>query len=82
VHHGCPCVVETYFVEPEEGEEPDVVTLRTNYVRLLEENDRLLQELTRLREELAKVKSGAAWHSVLSENETMTGMTSDTAVGS
>ena len=51
---------EGYFVPLEEGEEPDVVTLRMYYVRLLEENDRLLQEVTRLREELAKGESGAA----------------------
>ncbi len=43
-----------YFVPPEEGEEPDIVTLRLYNFRLLEENDRLLQEVTRLRRQLEK----------------------------
>jgi transcriptional regulator with XRE-family HTH domain len=57
---GSAVLGEAYFVEPEEGEEPDVVTLRINYVRLLEENDRLLREVTQLRERLAEATSGAA----------------------
>ena len=57
---GSAVLGEAYFVEPEEGEEPDAVTLRINYVRLLEENDRLLREVTQLRERLAEATSGAA----------------------
>ena len=57
---GPEVVGEAYFVEPEEDEEPDVVTLRVHYVRLLEENDRLLQEVSRLREQLAKAESSVA----------------------
>ncbi len=46
-------VGETYFVPPEEGEEPDTVTLRLYTVRLVDERDRLLQEVRRLEREKA-----------------------------
>jgi transcriptional regulator with XRE-family HTH domain len=47
-------VGKTFFVPLEDGEEPDVVTLRLHYVRLMEEHDRVLQEVTKLREQLAE----------------------------
>jgi len=45
-----------YFVEPEEGEEPEVVTLRLFTVHLLAERDRLLQEVRRLERERAAMR--------------------------
>jgi transcriptional regulator with XRE-family HTH domain len=41
------------------GKEPDVVTLKLHYARLLEENDRLLQEVTHLRGQLEKAGRSA-----------------------
>ncbi len=38
-------VGEAYFVEPEEGEEPDIVTLRLYVWRELERDDALLQRV-------------------------------------
>ncbi len=46
--------VKAYFVPPEEGEEPDTVTLQFYYVRLLEERDQLLQKVRRLEREKAE----------------------------
>jgi transcriptional regulator with XRE-family HTH domain len=50
-------VGEAYFVEPEDGEEPDIVTLRLYHVRLMEENDRLLRKVRELERELEEAKS-------------------------
>ena len=47
-------VSSTYFVPPAEGDEPDIVTLQFQYVRLMEENDRLLQTVRRLEREKAE----------------------------
>ncbi len=41
-------VSEAYFVEPEEGEEPDIVTLRLYVWRELERDDALLQKVAEL----------------------------------
>ncbi len=49
-------VGEAYIVPPEEGEEPDTVTLRLYTVRLLDERDRLLQEVRRLEREKAAMR--------------------------
>jgi transcriptional regulator with XRE-family HTH domain len=44
---------KAYFQDPEEGEEEDTVTLRINYVRLMDERDRLLQQVRELERENA-----------------------------
>ncbi len=49
-----------YFVEPEEGEEPEVVTLRLFTVHLLAERDRLLQEVRRLERERDELRQQRA----------------------
>jgi transcriptional regulator with XRE-family HTH domain len=59
---------EAYFMQPEEGEEPDVVTLRIYKVRLLEGDEPIVEamreaspeEVEELREQLARVGDGAA----------------------
>jgi transcriptional regulator with XRE-family HTH domain len=49
-----------YFVEPEEGEEPDVVTLRLYVWHELENDDPLLQKVAKLiQEERDKTKAEA-----------------------
>lgn len=48
------------FVEPEEGEEEDTVTLRLYAVRLLAERDRLLQEVRRLEREKDELRQQRA----------------------
>ncbi len=51
-------VGEAYFVEPEEGEEPDIVTLRFYVWRELEKDDALVQKVARLVKERDKAKAG------------------------
>lgn len=50
---------EAYFVEPEEGEEPDVVTLRLHVWRELEKDDAFLQKVVQLLREREKTKAEA-----------------------
>jgi transcriptional regulator with XRE-family HTH domain len=51
-------VGEAYFVEPEEGEEPDIVTLRLYVWRELEKDDALVQKVARLVKDRDKAKAG------------------------
>jgi transcriptional regulator with XRE-family HTH domain len=46
---------EAYFVEPEEGEQEDTVTLRVNWVRLMDERDRLMQKVRELERQNANL---------------------------
>jgi transcriptional regulator with XRE-family HTH domain len=51
-------VGEAFFVEPEEGEEPDIVTLRLYVWRELEKDNALLQKVARLVKDRDKAKAG------------------------
>ena len=44
---------EGYFVEPEDGEEEETVTLRINWVRLMDERERLMQKVRELEQQNA-----------------------------
>lgn len=50
-------VGEAYFVDPEPGEEPDIVTLRLYVWRELEKDDALLQKVAQLLRERDKAKA-------------------------
>jgi transcriptional regulator with XRE-family HTH domain len=50
---------EAYFVPLEDGEEPDIVTLRLNVWRELEKDDALLQKVAELVKERDKAKAEA-----------------------
>ena len=52
-------VVGAHFVEPEEGEEPDIVTLRFYVWRELEKDDALVQQVAKLLEERDNAKAEA-----------------------
>jgi transcriptional regulator with XRE-family HTH domain len=50
-------VGEAYFVEPEEGEEPETVTLKLQIWHYLENDDALLQKVARVVEEHQKTRA-------------------------
>jgi transcriptional regulator with XRE-family HTH domain len=56
---GPEVVGEAYFVEPEEGEEPDIVTLRLYVWRELEKDDALVQKVAGLLKQRDKPKAEA-----------------------
>jgi transcriptional regulator with XRE-family HTH domain len=51
-------VGESFFIEPKEGEEPDIVTLRLYVWRELEKDEALLQKVARLVKDRDKAKAG------------------------
>ena len=56
---GSAVIGEAYFVEPEEGEEPDIVTLRLYVWRELEKDDALVQKVAALLRQRNEVKAEA-----------------------
>ena len=57
--HGSAVLGESYFLPPEEGEEPDIVTLRFYVWRELKKDDALLRKVAELLRERDKARAEA-----------------------